>query len=187
MGLERVDRLREDYDNIEIEGKAFLLRPDIPKEGRPRRLKPGEEPNGPLGEPLKSSAEEAGLIMRRALVTPYTMYALEATEFAKEQGKFDEFHLGMYKALWEDSKDLGDFDVIRGVAEECDLDWKDLHECLESRHYEETVMGQFQEAVNYGITGIPGFIIGNVLFTGARPYGIFKAVTDKVIGQRNEG
>ncbi|MDP6073175.1 MAG: DsbA family protein, partial [SAR202 cluster bacterium] len=151
-----------------MEGKAFLLRPDIPKEGRPRRLKPGEEPNGPLGDPLKSSAEEAGLIMRRAPVTPYTMYALEATEFAKEQGKFDEFHLGMYKALWEDSKDLGDFDVIRGVAEECDLDWKDLHECLESRHYEETVMGQFQEAVNYGITGIPGFIIGNVLFTGAR-------------------
>ena len=133
---------------------------------------------------MKSYAEEAGLVMRRPNLTPYTMYALEATEFAKEQGKFEPFHRGMYRALWEHSRDLGSFAVIRQVAEECDLDWHDLHECLESRYYEKTVKDQFQEAVGLGIRGIPAFVMGDVMFTGARPYSVFKAVMDKVLEQR---
>ena len=170
-----------------MDGRAFLLRPDIPKEGRPRKPREGESQNGELSEPIKSYAEEAGLVMRRPDLTPYTMYALEATEFAKEQGKFDPFHRGMYRALWEDSKDLADFDVIRQVAEECDLDWHDLHECLESRRYEKTVTDQFQEAVGLGIRGIPAFVMGDVLFTGARPYTVFKAVMDKLLEQQASG
>jgi predicted DsbA family dithiol-disulfide isomerase len=133
---------------------------------------------------MKSYAEEAGLVMRRPSLTPYTMFALEATEFAKEQGKFDLFHRAMYRALWADSKDLGDFGVIRQAAEECDLDWHDLHECLESRYYEKTVTDQFQEAVGLGIRGIPAFVMGDVLFTGARPYPVFKAVLDKVLDSK---
>jgi predicted DsbA family dithiol-disulfide isomerase len=176
--------LQEDFDNVEVEGRAFLLRPDIPREGRPRRPRPGESQDGELSEPMKSYAEEAGLVMRRPNLTPYTMYALEATEFAKEQGKFDPFHRAMYRALWADSKDLGDFDVIREAAEECDLDWHDMKECLESRSYEQTVTDQFQEAVGLGIRGIPAFVMGDVMFTGARPYPVFKAVMDKVLEQR---
>jgi len=147
-------------------------------------LREGESPNGELSEPMKSYAEEAGLVMRRPSLTPYTMFALEATEFAKEQGKFDLFHRAMYRALWADSKDLGDFGVIRQAAEECDLDWHDLHECLESRYYEKTVTDQFQEAVGLGIRGIPAFVMGDVLFTGARPYPVFKAVLDKVLDSK---
>ena len=156
----------------------------MPKEGRPRTPREGESPNGELSEPMKSYAEEAGLVMRRPSLTPYTMYALEATEFAKEQGKFDPFHRAMYRALWEDGKDLADFDVIREAADECGLDWHDLHECLVSRSYEKTVTDQFQEAVGLGIQGIPAFVMDNVLFTGARPYPVFKAVMDKVLEQR---
>ena len=66
-----------------MEGKAYLLRPDIPKEGKVRRLKSGETEGGELSDPLKSYADEAGLIMRRSTLTPYTTYALAATEFAK--------------------------------------------------------------------------------------------------------
>ena len=39
-----------------------------------------------------------------------------------------------------------------------------------------------------GINGIPGFLIGNILFTGARPYSVFKAVMGKLqeAGQQGE-
>ena len=165
-----------------MEGKAFLLRPDIPKEGRPRTIKPGE-PTEHLSEPLKSYAEEAGLIMRRSPLTPYTMYALEATEYAKEQGQFDPVHRAFYKAFWEDGKNLGSFDVIEEVIRGCELNWPELKDRLESRHYEETITNQFQEGVSLGVNGIPGFLIGNILFTGARPYSLFKAVMGKVLEQ----
>ena len=173
--------MQQDYENVEVEGKAYLLRPDIPKEGKVRRLKLGETEGEELSDPLRSYAEEAGLVMRRSTLTPYTTYALAATEFAKEQDGFAPFHLAMYKAYWEDMKNIGDFDVIRGVAKECGLDWSLLEDRLKSGYYEQTIMNQFQEGLGIGVRGIPGFIIGNVMFTGARPYGIFKAVMDKVI------
>ena len=163
-----------------MEIKPFLLRPDIPKGGNPRPLKEGESPDH-LSEPLKTYAEEAGLIMRRPPLTSYTMFALEATEYAKEYGQEDPFHRGLYRAFWEDGLDLGDLDVIKGVTDHCGLDWPELKQRLESRHYEESVTNQFQEAVSMGVRGIPAFLIGNIMFTGARPYEVFQAVMGKVL------
>ena len=41
IGLERVDNLAKEF-NIEVEGKAYLLRPDTPREGAERPARPGE-------------------------------------------------------------------------------------------------------------------------------------------------
>ena len=170
--------MAEEYD-VAVEGKAFLLRPDIPKEGRQRSLTPDER-GGALNEPLRSYAENAGLVMRRFPLTPYTQYALETTEYAKEYGLFDPVHRALYRAYWEDGKDLGDFGVLERVAGDCGLDWPELRDRLESRHYEREIATQFQEGLNLGINGIPGFLIGNILFTGARPYSVFRAVMGKL-------
>ena len=158
---------------MKVQGRAFLLRPETPKEGSPRQLKPGESWDQ-LSEPLRTYAEEAGLVMRRSPVVPYTLYALEATEYAQQQGQFDAFHLAAFKAYWEDSKDLGDLSVIGELAEKCGLDWSELSERLESGYYRDTVLAQYQEAVDMGIRGVPAFLIGDQLFTGAQPYEIFK-------------
>ena len=119
--------------------------------------------------------------MRRPSIIPYTRYALEATEYAGEQGKFYPFHLGLYRAYWEDGKDLGNLEVIREVAGDCDLDWQELRHALESGRYQEPVMTQYREAMELGIRGIPAFLIGEYLFTGARPYEVFRAVVGKVL------
>ena len=121
--------------------------------------------------------------MRRPPLVSYTMYALEATEYAKEHGQFFPFHEGLYKAYWEDGKDLGDLAVIEAVAGQCGLDTADLRQHLDSRHYEETVMRDFQEATNMGVHGIPAFLIGKYLFTGARPYQDFQAVVERVLAE----
>ncbi len=164
--------MRKDY-NVTVEGKAFLLRPDTPMEGAPRQPRPGES-GDQLSEPLRTYAEQAGLVMRRSSLIPYTMYSLEATEYAQQHGQFDAFHLAAYKAYWEDGKNLGDLAVIQELALKCGLDWTELSARLESGYYRDTVLTQYQQAINLGIRGIPAFLIGNQLFTGAQPYEIFK-------------
>ena len=119
--------------------------------------------------------------MRPPPVTPNTMYILEATEYAQQQGKFLEFHWAAYKAMWEDRQDLGDLAVIEGIAQNVGLNSAELIERLECQHYTETVMGQYQEALQYGISGIPTFLVGNLMFTGAQPYDIFKTAMDRVL------
>lgn len=164
--------MKKEYD-IVVDIQAYLLRPDTPTEGAPRQPRPGEE-NGQLSEPLRTYAEEAGLVMKRSSITPNTMYSLEATEYAQHQGAYDEFHHALYRAFWGDQKNLGDLEVIQEVAEGCGLNWPELSQRLESGYYRETVMTQFQEAMEIGIRGIPAFLIGNQLFTGAQPYDVFK-------------
>ena len=147
-----------------------------------REPRPGEE-GDQLSEPLRTSAIEAGLVMRRASLTPYTMYALEATEYAQQQGQFSTFHHNMNKALWEDGKNLGDLSVIQEIAEGCDLNWPELSQRLETGYYRPTVQQQFHQAQDLGIHGIPAFLVDNLLFTGAQPYPVFKTVVERALGQ----
>ena len=153
--------------------RPYLLHPETPKEGAPRQPREGEE-DGQLSEPLRTYAEEAGLTMRRSPITPNSMYSLEATEYALEQGAYEEFHHALYKAYWEDQKNLGDLDVIQEVAERSGLNWAEMSQRLESGYYRDRVMSQFQEAMDLGIRGVPAFLIGNQMFTGAQPYDVFK-------------
>lgn len=161
-------------------GQAYLLRPDTPKEGIIRQRRSGEA-EGQLSEPLRSQAKQANLIMRPPRVTPNTRYILEATEYAQRQGKFLEFHHAAYKAYWEDGLDLGDLAVIEGLAQQVSLNSTELLIGLESKQYTAAVMEQYRQALQYGIRGIPTFVVGNLLFTGAHPYEIFTSAISKVL------
>ena len=155
----------------------------MPKQGTVRELRPGESADE-LGEPLREYASDAGLVMHPPPVIPNTMYALEATAYAQEHGQFLQFHRKLYEAYWTDGRDLGDPAVIGEEAEGCGLDSGKLRARLESGHYTSLVMSEFQEATNLGISGIPAFLIGQYLFTGARPYQDFQAVVERVLEEQ---
>ncbi len=157
-----------------------MLRPDTPKEGLLRQQRSGETEDE-LSEPIRSQVKEAGLVMRPPLVTPNTMYALEATEYAQQHGKFMEFHHAAYRAYWDERKDLGQLNVLAEVARSVSLDADEMIECLETHELSSKVMGQYQEALQHGIRGIPTFVVGNLMFTGAHPYDIFKSAMNQFL------
>ena len=165
---------------LDIEGRAFLLRPDMPPEGRPREPKPGEMA-GQLSEPLRSQAEELGLSMQRPSFIPYTLKALEATEFAKEQGQFLPFHLGLYHAYWAEGQNLGDDQVLEGVVQRAGLAWDEVKAALETGRYREQVLQQFSQAMALGFRAIPTFLVGNIRLVGAQPYSIFKTAAERAL------
>ena len=167
---------------ITIERRPFLLRPDIPPEGLTRETRPGET-DGELREPLRSCAQQEGLTMRRPSKTPYTLLALEATEYAEDQGLGDQFYSNTMRAFWEEGVDLGDISVLQRLAEESGLNWQELAHHLESGRYRPTVVEHYQEAVRLGIHGIPAFLIGQQLVIGAQPYEVFKQLVDRILAQ----
>ncbi len=167
---------------MKIELQAFLLRSDIPPEGKARPDTDDGADNQELKEPLRTAALEAGLTkMRRPPVISYTLPSLEATEYAKEQGKYDEFHKACYKAYWEEFQDIGKLEVLESIASDCGLDWSQLEERLRSGHYRETVMRQYKAGVDVGVRGIPAFIIGNNGFMGAMPYEAFQRMAQEAM------
>jgi predicted DsbA family dithiol-disulfide isomerase len=121
--------------------------------------------------------------MRPLKRTPNTMHILEATEHAQQRGMFMEFHQAAYKAMWEDGKDLSDLSVIGEIAESVSVDSGELIKSLEGGEHTATVMEQYNEALQHGIRGIPTFLVGNLMFTGAHPYEIFQSAMKRVLGE----
>lgn len=172
--------MKRDYP-VSVEWKAFELRPGTPPQGIVRAPRPGDpEPGQPVTGHLGDMAQESGLVMRRAPVVPFTRPVFEAAEYAKAQGRFDEFHWAAFKAYWEDGKNLGDTAALKEIAYGSGLDPEGLKSCLETNQYTKTVEEQIEEAHHYGITGIPAFIIGKYLFMGAQPYEFFQKVVEQV-------
>ncbi len=121
--------------------------------------------------------------MRPPPYTPNTLYSLEATEYAQQKGKFIEFHHAAYKAFWDDRKDIGQIDALVDIANGVGLDGVDMARSLEAGEHSQTVIAQYQEALQYGINGIPTFLVGNLMFTGAHPYPIFKQAMERYLSQ----
>ena len=178
--------MQEEYP-VSVEWKAFDLRPGTPPEGVARPDTPDQRAGQPLGGHAGQAAREAGLLMRRSGLIPRTRPAMEATEYAKERGQFDAFHRALFKAYWEEGKDLGDLATLLQEAERVGLDGPGLGRALQENRYTGLVEEQVQFARQAGITGIPAFIVDRYLFTGAQPYSFFKQVMERVLEERGAG
>lgn len=95
--------------------------------------------------------------MRRPKWSPNTMLAHEATVYAKEKGLDGEFHHVAARAYWERGIDLGDLAVLKGLAEESGLDWSELDPRLESGHYRQRVLDQYEDSRTRGVSGTPTY------------------------------
>jgi predicted DsbA family dithiol-disulfide isomerase len=162
-----------------VEWKAYELRPGLPPEGIPRVPKPGEV-NG-LHPHLIEYAEEAGLKMKRPSIIPCSRPALEAAEYAKERGKFDHFHLAVFKAYWETGKNIGIRSVLREIARESGLDASEVERCLDEGRYTQVVIKQSEDAKELGINGIPAYIIDGCTIEGVQPYQVFQRAIETAL------
>jgi len=155
-----------------VEWKAFELHPETPPEGKPSHHKAGG--NNDLATSVRILSEEVGLILKRPDFTACSRPALEATEYAKEKLKFEEFHHAVFKAYWEEGKNIGLSSILRDIAEKCGLDGDELEYRLYEGWYTRQVDREKKEAALLGITGIPAYVIGDYLIEGARPYETFQ-------------
>lgn len=162
-----------------MEWKAFELRPGTPPEGIPRQFQPGE--NTLLRGHMKEAADEAGLVnMRRQPLTPNVRPALEAAQYAKDVGKFDQYHKATFKGFWEEGKNIGDPQALQELFQECGLDWEEFNAPDSREQYAQRVEEQLAEARMYGISGVPAFILDKYLLVGAQPYTVFQKVMEHI-------
>jgi predicted DsbA family dithiol-disulfide isomerase len=181
--------LQDDYE-IEVEWRAFELHPEIPPEGMRlpdniRRRMVG------MSEHLREMAREAGLEMNMPDLVPNSRRALEAAEYAREQGKHQVFHRVVFRKLYGEGQDINSWDVLRAAAEEAGLDPDLMQQKTEQCTYQATVDRQIGEAWALGITGVPAFVFDErYVLMGAQPYDVFQQAMDRVLseaaGRRDE-
>jgi predicted DsbA family dithiol-disulfide isomerase len=139
---------------------------------------------------IAAMAKFEGITMRREPGTtiPYTRPAQAATIFATETASedvVDAFHSRVYRAYWEDAKNLGKPEVLQRLMVEAGLDWDAFAPKLESGHYDGTMQQQHDEAMMIGLNGVPSFVIeGKYGVVGAQPIETFVEIIEKVLEER---
>lgn len=179
-----VDQLKAEY-NINVEWKPFYLRLDTPPEGMDlpeyvlRARANGSE------QRLKTIADLYGMKFESTKRIYNTRLAHEATEYAREHGKGNEFHKIMFLRVYAEGEDPSSWEVLRSVAEEVGLDGDDMQKVVESGSYTAQVADQVRWAYQIGVTGVPTYVIDHkYAIVGAQPYENFKSALGKILSEK---
>lgn len=102
-------------------------------------------------------------------------------QYAKEQGKGNEFFSRFYGAHFTEGEVLSDTETIVRLSEEVGLDGTEVRKVMESKDNTENVTQDINEARSVGVQGVPFFVFDNkYAVSGAQPVEAFNQVLDKV-------
>lgn len=122
-------------------------------------------------------------------IHPNAVPASVAAECANEQGKFKEMHDILFERQneWSNLETVYVIDLFNQYSEQINLEQEQFTSCLSTGKYVKEIQNDLNDGRAYGITGTPGFFIGNqeigfVELKGAQPFESFKKVIDSQLG-----
>ena len=78
-------------------------------------------------------------------------------------------HGALFRAYFVDNDNIGDIDVLVGIAEKLGLDAHAARESLDARSFSDAVDADWAKARELGLTGVPSFTHGDVWVQGCQP------------------
>lgn len=124
---------------------------------------------------LELMAGSGGMKMAFSGRIPHSRRALEATEYAIEQGRGLEFHRAVFHRLYGEGLDIGSWEVLGAAAAEAGLDPDALRKAVESGRLTPVLDAKLARAAALGIKAVPTYIINDSYrIVGAQPYEVFQ-------------
>jgi predicted DsbA family dithiol-disulfide isomerase len=179
-----VEKLKEEYQ-VDVEWRPFYLYFDTPPEGRdlPEYIKQKRAMGS--DQRLHEIASSYGMEFQSTQRIYNTRIAHEATEYAREHGKGNEFHKVVFRKVYAEGQDPSQWDVLRSAAQEVGLNADEMQREVESEKYTATVADRVRWAYQIGVTGVPTYVIDNrYAIVGAQPYEVFKSALAQIMNEK---
>jgi predicted DsbA family dithiol-disulfide isomerase len=172
MGL--VDKLKKEFD-LAIEWLGFEIHPETPQEGMPLiKMFPRADVES-MTRRLNSMGDPFGITFQKIVNISNSRLSLEAGEFAKAQGRFDEFHHAVFQAYFSQGKNIGNIDILAQIGIGSGLDISALRNALETGKYRKQLEEAKETAAGLSVTAAPTFIINDAeRIVGAQPIEVFR-------------
>ncbi len=161
----------------------FELRPDMPEEG----LSAAENGLGHtehVEAQLLRDASEHGRPMVLPDHIPKTHRAIVMAEVARDGGPelYAAVHDAIFSAYYGEGRDIGDAEVLLGIAREHGLDEAGVHEAWNSGAYEERLHAYYHLALQLGVGTTPAGLVCKRLIVGTRPYRVLREAMQECTG-----
>jgi predicted DsbA family dithiol-disulfide isomerase len=172
MGL--VDRLKQEFA-LQVEWLGFEIHPETPAEGMPLiKMFPRADVES-MTKRLNIMGAPFGLTFLKIVNISNSKLSLEAGEFAREQGRFEQFHHAVFHAYFSQGKDIGSIEVLKQLGKEAGLDADALEKTLETGKYLRILKEAKGEAARLGITAAPTFLFNEKdRIVGAQSIEVFR-------------
>lgn len=173
-----LDALAEKYP-IDVVWRSFELRPvgspPISEAYRQRILE---------ARPRFEAAmrEEVGVTIKTGPFGINSRPALIGAKVAEEIGAGEAYHDRVFKAYWQDGRDISDVAVLVEIAEQSGIDAETFKERLDRESYKEEVLAEIDQAHEFGISAVPAMVFARkYLVVGAQPTPVLGNAIEKVI------
>ncbi|MBK8902215.1 MAG: DsbA family protein [Anaerolineaceae bacterium] len=175
-----MEKLKQTH-NVQIQWRSFELRP---ADGPP--VSPEYRARIEAGRPqLKAMARQRyGLEINSGPFGINSRPALVGAKFAEAQGMGEAYHDTVFRAYWQDAKNIEDLDVLAGVATAVGLERSQFLAALNNPTYQQEMLADVQQAFQYGLSGVPALVYNNkYLVSGAQPYELLAQVAEKAAAE----
>ena len=167
-----------DEVGVDINWRPYRLNPDHPPEGVDHQSHLIEKLGGKDAVErahgmLKQLGEEVGIRydFEAIKVGPNTLDAHRLLHWAMVEGREvqDRVATALFKANFEEGRNVGDHVVLADIAEKAGMDRKVVENLLKTDADKDTVISEIDAAQQMGVTGVPFFIIdGQYAVSGAQ-------------------
>ena len=174
--------------SLEVEYHSFELAPDTPVdfEGTEvdflvgHKRMPAAQVETMLAQMTQLASTEGLSYDFDALQHTNTVKAHELLHYAKSQGRQLDMKERLLSAYFEQGRHVGRIDDLADLAEEIGLDRAEVVEALKSEEFRPAVQADKDQAIAYGISGVPFFVIdGKFGVSGAQDPSVFVDVLQK--------
>jgi predicted DsbA family dithiol-disulfide isomerase len=176
----RIEKLKAEH-NVKVEWVHFPLHPETPAEGRSLAdLFAGRQVDRKaMHEQMKARMDAEGLPYGERTMTYNSRLAQELGKWADTQPGGEALHDALFRAYFVETRDISQPAVLLDIVERLGLSVDGAREVLEKRTFEAAVDADWTLSRQYGITGVPTFVVGRYGVVGAQPYEALEALVQK--------
>jgi predicted DsbA family dithiol-disulfide isomerase len=182
----RIDKLARTFD-IAVRLVHFPLHPDTPAEGRALKdmFRGGPAAIAERQARMKALMDAEGLPYGERTHSYNSRLAQELGSWADTVDDSGSIHNALYRTYFVDKRNIGDKDVLFDIAASVGLDREEARKVLEERTFKAAVDADWAKSREYGVTGVPTFVVGSDGVVGAQPYEVLeRLLTEAGVGRR---
>jgi len=173
----------QDEVGVDINWRPYRLNPDHPPEGVDHQADLAAKLGGKdaverAHAMLRQLGEEVGIRynFEAIKIGPNTLDAHRLLHWAMMEGREiqDRVATALFKANFEEGRNVGDHAVLADIGEKNGLDRKVIENLLKTDADKDTVLSEIDAAQKMGVNGVPFFIIdGQYAVSGAQTQDVF--------------
>lgn len=186
LGKYRLEELKEEFP-LDVAWVGFEIHPEFPVSGIPFKIaNSGGFMNG-LIKKINLMAEEMNVEpIRYAETIPNTHLALEFSEAAREEGRFEKVNEALFDAYFKQGRHIGDKEVLKSVGKECGMTDDLIGRCIDGGEFASVIEDARQQAFHDMVSGVPTYVFEGVPVLGVQTMDTMRKVIEMVLKKRVE-